>query len=70
MNREIRIIKRAARELLEAGSVETVKALGRSEVKKTPPRQMTRTVKEWISARRQKATEELSAARSIKGMGY
>jgi hypothetical protein len=70
MNREIRVIKRAARELLEVGSMETVKALGCNEVKETPSLQMTRTIKEWISARRQKATEELSAARSLKRIGY
>lgn len=66
MNREIKIIKRAARDLLSAESVEMAEALGRNEVKETSPLQMTRTIKEWVSARRQKTADELLAARSLQ----
>jgi hypothetical protein len=70
MVREIKIIKRVARDLLPAESLEKAEALGRNEVKETSPLQMTRTIKEWVSARRQKAADELLAAQSLKRLFY
>jgi len=70
MTREIRIIKRAARDLLPAERIEKAEALGRNEVKDTSPLQMSRTIKGWASNRRRKATEEFLAARSLRRLVY
>ena len=69
MNREIRIIKRAARDLSQAGRAEKAEASGRDELKEPSLLQMTRTIRKWVSARRRNATEELLAARSLGRLG-
>jgi len=59
MQREIRIIKRAVRDLTQSEQ-ETDRA------KVDQPIQMARTIQAWIRERRQRGLEELSAARSLK----
>jgi hypothetical protein len=69
MTREIRIIKRAERDLLQGEMVEKIDASECNEVTQTSPVQMTRTIQEWVNAHRQKATDELFAAQSFKRLG-
>ncbi len=66
MNKKIKIIKRAERDLLQAERNEKALASGRNEAKEASPLQITRTIKAWVTDRHQRATDELLAAQSLK----
>jgi hypothetical protein len=66
MKREIRIIKRAARDLLQAERMETPVTLRRTESNEASYLQITRTIKDWISANNKRNNEKLLVAQSLK----
>ena len=58
MNRaEIKIIKRAARNLAQ---------VEREKAEVASPLQLARTIEEWVRIHRQRASDELAAARSLR----
>lgn len=59
MNREIKIVKRAVRDLTQVEQ-------DRDKARVDAPGQMARTIQKWVKERRQRAMEELIAARSLK----
>jgi len=65
MNKEIKIIKRAVRNLRQ---VEREKVLShvRNKAEIALPLQLARTIEEWVRIHRQRASEELAAARSLR----
>jgi hypothetical protein len=66
MNREIRIIKRGARESVLAEKIDTPLTPGRNEPNEAPPLQIARTIKRWIIANNKRNHERLLAAQSFK----
>jgi len=70
MNKEIRIIKRAARDLLQAERVETPVTPGRYEPNEASSLQIMRTVKEWVSANNKRNNEKLLAAQSLRRLVF
>lgn len=65
MNREIKVIKRAVRNLQQVER-EEVLSPARNRAEAASPLQLARTIEEWVRMHRQKAREELLAARSFK----
>ena len=64
MNREIKIIKRGVRNLRQ---VERENALAYAHNKAdASPVQLARTIQEWIRIHRERASEELAAARALR----
>ena len=65
MNKEIKIIKCAVRNLRQ---VEREKVLShvRNKAEIASPLQLARTIEEWVRIHRQRASEELAAARSLR----
>ena len=65
MNRaEIKIIKRAARNLPQVKRDEVLSPTRKAEV--ASPLQLARTIEEWVRIHRQRASDELAAARALR----
>jgi len=65
MNREIKIIKRAVRDLRQMEREKVLSyACNKPEV--ASPRELAKTIGEWVRIHRQKASEDLLAARSLR----
>ena len=66
MNSEIKIIKRAARGLFQAESVETPVAPDHHEPNEPSSLQITRTIKDWVKANNKRNSEKLLVAQSLR----
>ena len=69
MNREIRIIKRATRDLFEGAEAETP-VTSRQELTEHSSLQITRTIENWIKANNKRNTEKLLVAQSLRRCIY
>lgn len=65
MNSEIKVIKRAVRNLRQVER-EQVLLHARNKAEDASPRQLARTIEEWVRLHRQRASEQLSAAQSLR----
>jgi uncharacterized protein YjiS (DUF1127 family) len=66
MNREIKIIKRAVRDLRQMEREQTVLSHVCNKPEVASPLQLARTIEEWVRMHRQRASEELLAAQSLR----
>ena len=64
MNRKIKVIKRAVGNLRQAER-EKVLSHARNKPEVASPLELARTIEEWVRINRQRASEELAAARLL-----
>ena len=64
MNKEIKVIKRAVRNVRQAER-QQVLLPARNKTELASPLQLTKTIQEWVRIHRQTASKELSTARSL-----
>jgi len=66
MNREIKIIKRAVLDVRQVEREKKVLSHACNKPEGASPLQLARTIEEWVRIRRQRASEELAFAQSLR----